>query len=817
MTESTPSPQKTNWLGISITALVLAWVIGVSYTAQFAALTIATVPDQLLNNPNLAPTFVYTITALVQGLLLLLPLVPLALLWRAPRYRAAYRALLVAALFLIVLSPVRLVSSASPQLALLLQLVLSALFALVFWLVTGRGAIFGETFPTTLAIAVILGILAAVPWLFWGALGSIGDILLGILTAVVFALIVVMTTQRIWLKDVQAHARGTRRFFLLGGFVIGSMLLVMGSAVGFSGTQLLFMSALSAFGWLVVVLMLINPALTITDAETSVITRQVPDASRMNPLAVLALLALVVTAPLLFLDPDAGVLLASLAPGDIFGYAINATALVIVVALFAGIILYFLRSLLASISSPALAGALAGAAVIGAVAIYFALGQPGLFGDRVFVIMRDQPNVSGATDMTDYSARRNFVYTTLVSHADSTQGPIRSFLDALRIPYTPYYLENAIEVSADLPVQWYLSTRSDVDRILPSPRLRPLPAPPPVSLGPSTSPPETPDWNLTLIGADRVWNDLGVRGQGILVGQSDSGVDGTHPELSAQYRGRDGDSNFNWFDPWNHSAAPTDFGGHGTHTLGSVLGKTVGVAPDAEWIGCVNLARNLGNPALYLDCLQFNFAPFPLNGDALHQGDPLRGAHVLNNSWGCPDVEGCDPNALLNAVNALRDAGIFVVASAGNEGPGCSSVSAPIALYDNVFSVAAVNSDSRVADFSSRGPVTADNSGRTKPDIGAPGVDVYSSFPGGTYETSSGTSMAGPHIAGVVALLWSANPSLIGDIDRTEQIIRETARPIELNTVRIVCGDPTAIPNDFVGYGIVDAFAAVQRALSEQE
>ena len=124
-----------------------------------------------------------------------------------------------------------------------------------------------------------------------------------------------------------------------------------------------------------------------------------------------------------------------------------------------------------------------------------------------------------------------------------------------------------------------------------------------------------------------------------------------------------------------------------------------------------------------------------------------------------------------------------------------------------------MNSGKQLADFSSRGPVIADGSGRVKPDIAAPGVNVFSSLPGGTYGRESGTSMAGPHVAGVVALLWSANPKLIGDIERTEQLLRETAQRVNVATQEIVCGDPNATPNDFVGYGIVDAYAAVKRAL----
>jgi subtilisin family serine protease len=335
-----------------------------------------------------------------------------------------------------------------------------------------------------------------------------------------------------------------------------------------------------------------------------------------------------------------------------------------------------------------------------------------------------------------------------------------------------------------------------------------------------------------------VWRELAVRGQGIVVGQSDSGVQFDHPELRDSYRGSAGNHDGNWLDPWYGSQAPYDASGHGTHTLGSVLGNTVGVAPDATWIACATLYRNLGNPALYLDCLQFMLAPYPQQGDPFADGDPTRSANVLNNSWGCPEeFEGCDPTSLQPAVAALRAAGVFVVASAGNSGPACGTVTDPIALYDESFTVGAVDRSGDLALFSSRGPVSVDGSGRVKPDIVAPGVDVLSAFPGGTYATQDGTSMAGPHVAGVVALLWSANPDLVGDIERTEQILIDSARPFTgtVNALPGGLGDGPALPggdgaatqcgatglgvtpNNFAGYGRLDAYRAVQLALQGQQ
>ncbi|HXD09683.1 MAG TPA: S8 family serine peptidase, partial [Anaerolineales bacterium] len=132
---------------------------------------------------------------------------------------------------------------------------------------------------------------------------------------------------------------------------------------------------------------------------------------------------------------------------------------------------------------------------------------------------------------------------------------------------------------------------------------------------------------------------------------------------------------------------------------------------------------------------------------------------------------------------------------------------------DSVFSVGAIDRNGNVTEFSSRGPVTADGSGRMKPDIVAPGRDILSALPGGTYGALEGTSMAGPHVVGAVALLWSADPALIGDIDRTEQILIDTAKPYAGST-SLGCFEG-GTPNAAYGYGIVDVYAAVKEALGK--
>jgi subtilisin family serine protease len=386
-----------------------------------------------------------------------------------------------------------------------------------------------------------------------------------------------------------------------------------------------------------------------------------------------------------------------------------------------------------------------------------------------------------------------------VDNANSTQAPLRRGLRRLHVGYTPYYLVNALEVDGGDPARAWLRTRPEVGQILDSPHLRPIPQSAPPLRGDKPAP-AGPQWNLSMIGADRVWRELGVRGTGIVVGTSDSGVDGTHPAVRANFRGGD-DS---WYDPWSHSRTPVDHGGHGTHTLATAVGgQNVGVAPGARWIGCVNLQRNLGDAARYLDCLQFMLAPFPYGADPLRDGRPERAPHVLTNSWGCTRIEGCDLRSLRPAIEALTAAGIFVVAAAGNGGPACRSITDPPAPYPETLTVGAIDRSDRLANFSSRGP-TPD--GHAKPDLVAPGVDILSALPGGGYGTESGTSMATPHVAGVAALLWSANPRLIGDIPRTREILRTTTRPAAAPAEN--CGSPA----DLTGAGLVDAFRATQVA-----
>ncbi|MEM7802762.1 MAG: S8 family serine peptidase, partial [Chloroflexota bacterium] len=469
------------------------------------------------------------------------------------------------------------------------------------------------------------------------------------------------------------------------------------------------------------------------------------------------------------------------------------------------------------------------ALLLGALAIfgYERAEGPIVQPRALFVVMADQSNTAPLSQLADRDVRVAAVYEQLTQHANETQSDVRGWLDGREVTYTPFYLVNGLEVEGNLFLRWQLIFREDVAYVIESPRNRPVRAisfgaeevelDPDELLGSMSDPPAEVTWGIDAIQADRVWTELGVRGEGVVVGIADSGSDWTHPNLGPAYRGIDGgEHDYNWFDPELGTTEPTDSGSHGTHVAGTVVGQNnTGVAPGAQWIACRNLPRNLGNPADYIACMEFLFAPFPLGGDPFTEGDPLRGAHLTNNSWGCPPIEGCDGRTVGIGVNHLRNAGQLMVVAAGNAGPSCQTSDVP-AMGDAAFSVGAIESDITVAAFSSRGPgIDINGELIVKPDIMAPGVDVISSIPGNRYAAFPGTSMASPHVAGVVALLWSANPALIGDIEATEEILRSTTQEIDISiTSTNQCGPPTEpMTGNVIGAGLINAYAAVEQAL----
>ena len=726
--------------------------------------------------------------------------IPLGLLSRIrhPIYKQIFKTWALAGIVILLLVPTRWLAIPDSQGVASMQLIGLTVFNLVLSQrlrhsrsQPNQNARLENWFPlfSAFCIAGVLGL----PWVVIGTLGSWMDTFLGV--AVGFstgtALLFSMKAGLLQIPEFN----GSEHFFIKG-IVISQLLVIFCAALGINGNEWVLLMVVPMVGWMAGLWL---------------------DQKPIFRNGFVWLVGLAFAWPLIWVDPDELSLIITLGQGELLDWIGTASTIVMVTGFLLIFISYFgYRLFRRKTYSGKWAGAGFIVVVILLAVVYGIRGTPGFYGEKLFVILRDQADLSALPDSMEYPQRREAVYRQLVEHADATQADLRRNLKNLGISYTPYYLVNAIEIDAGPLIRLWLSLNPAVDRILDNPILRPLPEPLPEAPLDSSHDNETPSailWNLRMIQADHVWEDLNVRGKGIIIGQSDSGVQGNHPELVETYHGKNENGDMAWFDPWYQSSEPVDIGGHGTHTLGTILGKTVGVAPEAEWIGCVNLARNLGNPGYYLDCMQFMLAPFPQNGDPFKDGDPSRGAHVLNNSWGCPPVEGCDAKSLAPAVSALRKAGVFVVVSAGNSGlSGCGSVDSPLAIYQDVYTVGAVDGNGDRADFSSIGPVVVDGSQLTKPDILAPGEGIYSTFVGSGYNTLSGTSMAGPHVVGVVALMWSANPELIGKIDLTTQILNQTARAY--SGIKINCDTGNGnMPSNISGYGIVDAYAAVRAAL----
>lgn len=460
----------------------------------------------------------------------------------------------------------------------------------------------------------------------------------------------------------------------------------------------------------------------------------------------------------------------------------------------------------------------------------------------VIVCFREHADLSRAKTIHGKSAKAQYVYQQLVETAGRSQANAIRLLRERQADANSFYLVNAIAVgNADAELINALAALPEVGYVAPDPSIH-LPGPemyanPVAERG-------AIEWGVQKINAPAVWA-LGYTGQGVTVGGADTGYDWMHPALKPHYRGynaADGtaDHQYNWHDaiheisllandsvpgPFNNpcgldAPAPCDDGSHGTHTMGTMTGNDndgnqIGVAPGAKWIGCRNMERGNGKPSSYLECFQWFLAPTDLNNK---NPDVTRAPAVINNSWYCSPLEGCSNPAIdelmRQAVINLRASGVVVVVSNGNfGGQGCASTYSPPAYFEESFSVGATESNDTIAGFSSRGPVMADGSFRLKPNVVAPGAAVRSSVPNNGYAHFWGTSMAGPHVVGLIALLLSAKPALAGEVDLIEDIIEQTAEP---GFARIDCGNLPghAYPNNTYGFGRVDALAAVQQALS---
>ncbi|GAB3805867.1 hypothetical protein GCM10028868_34610 [Virgibacillus kimchii] len=422
---------------------------------------------------------------------------------------------------------------------------------------------------------------------------------------------------------------------------------------------------------------------------------------------------------------------------------------------------------------------------------------------------RETAQKANLSSMAQEHAQRSAVISALKQTAMESQQPVLEFLEEAEREgkaedIQAYHIVNGVAVTATKEVAEKLISFPEVEKLLPNEQRELIRA---VDTDVEVPQNETMDieWNVDRVGAPAVW-DMGIDGQGAVVASIDTGAEWEHPALKDKYRGYDPatgevDHTYSFFDPVNGEEEPYDDDSHGTHVTGTMVGSEpdgsnqVGVAPGAQWISVQAFTAAGAYDTDLLAAAQWILAP----GD-----DVTKAPDVVNNSWG--GGPGLD-EWYRDAVTAWRAADIFPAFAAGNTtltnpgGPG--SVAVP-ANYPESFAAGSTNSSDNKSSFSLEGPSPYDE---IKPDIAAPGEGVRSAIPGGGYGGKSGTSMASPAIAGVVALLKSANAGL--DVDTAEEIIMEMADS--------EAGTDSSFPespNNGYGYGIVDAYAAVSSVVS---
>ncbi|MHB8193321.1 MAG: S8 family serine peptidase [Bellilinea sp.] len=440
--------------------------------------------------------------------------------------------------------------------------------------------------------------------------------------------------------------------------------------------------------------------------------------------------------------------------------------------------------------------------------------QSGETADYV-IVMAEQADLSAAYGISDWEERGWYVYNTLKETAARTQKSTLAQLKRQGIRYQSFFAGNEIYVHG--------GTQQSLNAVIDLAEVGSVRAPLTVQLEPAgarfsrplgpaqpqaalqTELNGSPTWGLDDTGAPAFWSDYGRTGQGIIVANIDSGVQYDHPALANSYRCING----NLLDPkcWYDATGdtpeigPHDDLGHGTHTMGTMVGTTVnyysttytiGMAPGATWIACRAFIGRTGYNADILECADWILAP---------GGDPSNRPHVVNNSWG-GDVH--DTFYQLS-VQAWKAAGMFPVFSAGNDGSvyTCSDIGSP-ADYPESLTVASHDSAGTIALDSSKGPVLYGGDLNIKPNISSPGVDVLSTVPINGWAMLSGTSMAAPHAAGAVALLWSCNPALRGQIDTTFDLLENSAA----DSPDGACGVFAPDGNYTYGHGYLDVYQA---------
>jgi bacillopeptidase F len=463
-----------------------------------------------------------------------------------------------------------------------------------------------------------------------------------------------------------------------------------------------------------------------------------------------------------------------------------------------GVMLVLLLALLAVPTQASTSGSSALAHTSAATAKWLAQAAPSATATFIVGLHDDgtQAQADQASTLANKLQRRARVHALLSARASRNDAALRAFLSGRAldsevsaiVSFASFngFSINASQRAIDAIRRWNQVSSVDLEQAI---QLDPLLG------GQQLAQINATEWNIVKIGADRVQAELGIDGTSVLVGGFDTGVRHTHSALSASYNCAGGSHTNCWKDAVNNQTTPYDDHDHGSHTMGTVLGSGgIGVAPGAKWIACkaFNSAGN-GNQTDILECFDWFLAP---------GGSSANAPDVVNNSWG--NSNGAN-TSYQQAVTNWVNAGIYPAFSNGNSGPSCGTVGAP-ASYSNAVGTGATDSNDVIASFSSRGPSPFGSI--TKPDLSAPGVSIRSA--GGSSNSEfvimSGTSMAGPHVTGLVALLLDANPSL------TTSQLTTNMKNNALGIAASACSS-SGIPNNVYGSGRIRAFESVQATL----
>ncbi len=368
----------------------------------------------------------------------------------------------------------------------------------------------------------------------------------------------------------------------------------------------------------------------------------------------------------------------------------------------------------------------------------------------VIVVLKSQADIGGLR-IADRPARVAAVVRTLHAHADRTQKDLRKLLSGRQVEdVTPLWIVNAIRLRATPAVLRELAARPEVREIQPNTTVQ----------APATVTTSTVEPNLSVVRAPAMW-DMGFRGQGVVVATMDTGVDSSHPDLSSRWRGGAN----SWYDPNGQHSTPTDVNGHGTQTMGVMVGATTGVAPDAKWIA-VKIFNDRGTATTTGIHQGFQWLLDP-DGNPATADAP----NVVNASWTMSGA-GCTLTFQPD-LRTLRSAGILPVFAAGNYGPSAGTIYSPANLPE-AFAVGDTDNTDALDPYSSRGPSAC--AGAVAPKLVAPGVGIRTTDLYGLYATDTGTSVAAPHVAGALALLLNAFPGL--SADRQETALMNGAVPL---------------------------------------